>query len=177
MTEIETTELTAAEILNAEILDDAEAEALIADAPEPADVFCPDTAEKADWVLGKIADVRQRAARVRENAEKIARAYDAEAEALEWKFGPALQAWLTGELAGGTRKSKRLYNGVLGFRTKPAGVSVVNPAAALDWARVSCPAAVCETLDRKTLASALLDTGEAVDFAAFTPAEEVFYIK
>lgn len=138
--------------------------------------FVPDTPEKADWVLGKIADARARAARVRQNAEIIARQHDADAEALEWRFGPALQAFARRELTG-KRKSLRLYNGVIGFRTKAAGVSVTDAGAALAWARESLPAAVVETLDRRALSARLLDTAESVDFASFTPEEEVFYIK
>jgi len=42
---------------------------------------------------------------------------------------------------------------------------------------VNLPAAVSEALDRKALAAALLGTGEAVPFAAFMPAEDVFYVK
>lgn len=144
---------------------------------EDVEVFTPDTESKADWLLGKIADARARAARVRENAEKIARAHDAEAEGLEFRFGPALQAFAARELAGGKRKSLRLLNGVLGYRTRPAAVIFTNPAAALAWARENAPAAVCEALDRKALSERLLETGEAVDWASFTPAEEVFYLK
>ena len=50
-------------------------------------------------------------------------------------------------------------------------------AAALAWARENLPAAVVERLDRKALAERLLDTGEALPFAALEPSEEVFYIK
>lgn len=150
-------------------------ESILEDAP--ADAFTPDTADKADWVLGKIADARARAARVRENAEKIARAHEAEAEGLEFRFGPALQAFTQKELAGSKRKSLRLLNGVIGWRTRPASVSLVNPTAALVWAQENLPAAVTQTLDRKTLSAALLDTGESVDFAIFQPEEEVFYLR
>lgn len=157
-------------------VDTREAETSEASAQE-TEGFTPDSAAKVDWVLAKIAARRSAAALIRENGEAMAREEEREAEALEWKYGPAIQTWLNAELAGGKKKSKRLYHGVIGYRTRPAGVSFTNPAAALVWARASCPAAVTETLDRKALASALLETGEAVDFAAFTPAEEVFYLK
>ena len=146
---------------------------------QEADTFTPDTADKADWVLCKIADARSRAARVRENMEMIARDHDREAEGLEWRFGAALQAFARKEIAAGHKgkKSVRLPNGVLGYRTKPAGVSVTDDAAALAWAQENCTEAVSLRLDKKALADALLTTGEAVDFAAFTPADETFYIK
>ena len=147
------------------------------DAGAPADAFVPDTADKVDWVLGKIADARARAARVRENMELIAKAHDREADALEWRFGAALQAWLRAELGGGAKKSRRLSNGVIGYRTRPVGVTVHDPAAALEWARGNCPEAVAVRLDRAALAARLLDTGESPDFASLTPAEEQFYIR
>lgn len=143
-------------------------------APE---TFTPDTPEKADWVLCKIADARARAARIRENMEMMAREAERDAERLEWQFGAALQAFARQETGGGRKKSVRLPNGVLGFRTKPAGVQIADTGAALAWARQNLPTAVVETVDRKALTAALLETGEAVDFAAFTPIEEVFYIK
>ena len=147
-----------------------------AEEAETPEVFTPDTESKADWLLGKIADARARAARVRENAEKIARAHDAEADGLEFRFGPALQAFAQKELTG-KRKSLRLLNGVIGYRTHPAGVTITDPTDAGKWAREFCPAAIVTSLDRKVLAAALLETGESVGFARFTPAEEVFYIK
>ncbi len=161
----------------------AEAPTACADTPkadaeaETPEVFTPDTESKADWLLGKIADARARAARVRENAERIARAHEAEADGLEFRFGPGLQAFTQRELSGGKRKSLRLLNGVLGYRTRAASVSVTNPTAALEYARLNYPAAVVETLDRKALSAALLETGEAVDWAFFQPEEQVFYIK
>ena len=153
-------------------------EALIADAPA-ADpyTFVPTDASGVDWVLSKIADARSRAARIRENAERMARAEERNAEALEWKYGASLQLWLKAELAGSDRKSKRLFHGVLGYRTRPAGAVVTDPAAALAWVRENLPGAVVESLDRKVLAARLLETGEAADGVSLTPAEEVFYLK
>ena len=144
---------------------------------QAADGFTPDTAEKANWVLGLIADRRAAAARIRANAELMAREQDREADALEWRFGPALQAFVRKELEGGKKKSVRLYNGVLGYRTKPAGVSVTDEAAALVWAAESLPAAVRQVLDKKALTEALLTSGEALPFARLVSEEEVFYIK
>jgi len=159
-----------------------------AEAPDPLAVlqagqgpegepFVPDTADKIDWVLGKIADARTRAARVRENMELIAREHEREAEHLEWKFGVALHSWLRTELEGSKKKSRRFSNGVLGYRTRPAAVTLTDPAAALCWARESLPGAIVETLDRKALTTALMETGAAVPFASFQPAEDVFYLK
>ena len=165
----------------AETLTDDEIAALTADAPAEEgtcpEAFCPTDAAGVDWVLRKIAAARGEAKMLRENMEAMPRACERRAEHLEWKYGANLQTWLEAELQGGKGKSKRLPHGVLGYRTKPAGVCLTDPAAALAWAKANLPAAVTEALDRKALAARLLDTGEALPFAALTPVEETFYIK
>lgn len=153
--------------------DDAPAEGLM---PE-ATPFVPDTAEKVDWVLGRIADHRARAVRIRENAELMAKEADRQAADMEWHYGPALQAFLREQVSGGKKKSLRLFHGVLGYRTKPAGITVGDEGAAIAWAKTYLPDAVVERLDKKALADTLLADGEVHDFATLHPAEEVFYIK
>jgi hypothetical protein len=161
-----------------ETLSTEQVEALIADAPatDPC-AFVPTDASGVDWVLSKIADARGRASRIRENAERMARAEERNAEALEWKYGAALQLWLKAELAGSDRKSKRLFHGVIGYRTRPAGAVVTDPAAALAWVRENLPGAVVESLDRKALTARLIETGEAPSGIILAPAEEVFYLR
>ena len=164
---------TQAETLTAE-----EVAALIADAPAcTPDAFCPTDAGGVDWVLKKIAAARGEALLIRTNMEAMAKACERQAEMLEWRYRGNLQTWLEGELQGGKGKSKRLPHGVLGYRTKPAGVSVTDPAALLAWARENLPAAVTEALDRKALVARLMETGEAADGARLVPEEQVFYLK
>lgn len=163
----ETTELTAEQI-----------EALTADAPKVGvGEFVPTDAAGVDWVLKKCAAARAEAALIRTNAELMARECERRAEHLEWKYGANLQTWLRAELEGGKRKSVRLLHGVVGYRQKPAGVCVTNPAAALSWAKEHLPAAVAERLDKAVLAETLLVNGEPMDWAQIVPAEEQFYIK
>ena len=148
------------------------------------DGFTPDTPAKVDWVLGKIADARARAARIRENAEKMARSEEREAEHLLWQFGPALQAFARAQTEGTRKKSVQLHHGVLGFRTKPAGVDY-DPDTARAWAFTAAPDAL--RIDRKAFADALTvteagtvvmtATGEVLTFAKATPAEETFFVK
>lgn len=57
-----------------------------------------------------------------------------------------------------------------------AGVCLTDPAATPVWAKENLPA-VTEALDRKALATRLLETGEALPFVTLTLPEEVFYIK
>ncbi len=174
MTTETTTELTAERLSAEEIAE------LVSDAPAPNNggtVFVPADAAGVDWVLRKMNAARAEAKLVRDNAELMARTCERQADALEWKYGAALQTWLRAEIDGGKKKSVRLYHGVLGYRTKPAAIHVTNPAAALAWARESLPAAITEALDKKALTEALLTNGESVPFADFQPAEDVFYIK
>ena len=157
---------------------------LTADAPEEPEPFVPDTPEKVDWVLGKIADARARAARIRENAEKMARSEEREAERLVWQFGPTLQAFARAQTEGTRKKSLTLHHGTLGFRTKPAGVDY-DPDTARAWAFTAAPDAL--RVDRAALAKRFTvteagtvvdgDTGELLAFAKATPAEETFFIK
>lgn len=162
----------------ADVLTAEEVAALIEDAPSASpEAFCPTDAGGVDWVLKKWAAAHAEAKLVRENMEKMARACERQAEALEWRYGSALQTYLEAELAGGKGKSKRLPHGVIGYRTRPAGVQVTDPAALLAWAKENLPEAVTEALDKKALAARLLDTGEAADGARLTPEEQVFYIK
>jgi len=175
-----TTETAEGRYAEAETLTEEQIAAMIADAPAPNPcAFVPCDAGGVDWVLGKIVAARAEAKLIRENMEAMARACERKAEALEWKYGGAIQTYLQAELVGskGTGKSKRLPHGVIGYRTKPAGIQVTDPGAALSWAQDNLPAAVTLHLDRKALACRLLDTGEALPFAALQPAEEVFYIK
>ena len=164
---------------------DAEIDALIADAPAPNPAaFVPTDAAGVDWVLGKCAAARAEAKLIRDSAELMAREAERKAEHLEWKYGPALQTWLRAELAGGSKKSKRLFHGVLGFRTKPMRVQVTNFAALLAWAKATNSALVqtTETVDRDALTILLADatergTGEQAAGAVLIAADEQFYIK
>jgi hypothetical protein len=147
--------------------------------------FTPDTADKADWLIGKIADARQRAARVRENAEAIARQHEAEADGLLWQFGAALQEFARKETDRSKRRSVRLLNGQIGFRTKPAAFTVADDVAALVWVRENLPAVL--RLDKRAFADVLAvteegnavhgETGERLPFVAVMPAEDVFFVK
>jgi len=169
------------ETAEAETLTDDEIAALTADAPAEEgacpEAFCPTDAAGVDWCLKKIAAARAEAALIRANMECMARACERDAEALEWRYGGAIQTYLQAQTEGGKKKSVRLPHGVIGYRTKPAGVQVTDPAALLAWTKANFPAAVTEALDKKTLAARLLETGEAADGARLTPSEEVFYIK
>ena len=168
-----------------------------ADVPSAPEGFWPDTADKADWVLCKMADLRERAKRIRENAETMAKQAENDAAFLEMRFGQALQDFARKELAGSHRKSLPLYHGTLGWRSQAARVVIAGDkdaqaAAALKWAKANLPEAVCirETLDRRAVlglvgerlqadGECVVDTatGEVLPFATVHPAEEKFYIK
>lgn len=165
---------------------------LESDSPAVPEGFYPDTAEKADWVLEKIADAKARASRIRENAEKMAKQAETEATFFEWKFGMALREFARKELETSRRKSLTLYHGSLGFRTTPARVSLApekpQEALAVAWAKENLPEAVAvqERLNRAAFDDLVesteagvvfVTTGEVLPWAQAVPAEEKFYIK
>ena len=151
--------------------------------PEEAAAFVPDTAEKVEWVLSRIADHEGRAARVLENAQTMARQQIAQANYLRWLFGGQLQSYARANTEG-KRRSIQFLNGKIGFRTKPANFEI-DSLTALVWASENAP----ETLrvDKDALKKTFMvndagqvlaaDTGEVLEFATAIPAEEVFYIK
>ncbi len=167
-----------------DVLTDTDAQEIIERVSEQTQGFVPDTADKVDWVLSKVADARAAAARIRENAEMMAREKEREADALLWQFGPSLQDFLRRETEGGKKKSVRLFHGVLGYRTKAASFEI-DTDRALPWALEAAPGVL--RIDKKALSDALalsdtgqvvcLGTGEVVTFASHVPAEEVFYVK
>ena len=168
---------------NAPVVPDAEGpssdlDGLVTGEPKDApEAFAPRTAEEVDWVLGRIADHKGRAARIRANGEAMARAAEHEAAFLEMRFGAAIQEFVRRDTDGTRRKSTKLYNGVVGFRQKPARVEITDAARALAHAKEHVPAAVVERLDRKAYDKALMESGEVLEFAALVPASDEFYIK
>ena len=173
-TETDTIQLTAAEV-----------EALIADAPgEDKEAFVPTDAAGVDWVLAKMAAARAAAKLIREQGEAMAREEERKAEALAWKFGPAIQTWANNELLGedghykkGNAKSKKLWHGIVGYKQKPAGVDITDPAAVLAHVKENLTEAYREGVDKAALTKYLLETGEVLDGVTFRPAEDEFYIK
>ena len=192
MTERET--IDASEALDYQGEEDAgHADGLIAEGE--AEVFCPDTADKVNWVLDKIATHRARAARIRENAELMAKEAEREAAGLEWKYGPALQAFLRAQTDGTKRRSVRLEHGVLGFKTRPAALLLdQSEGFALSFAQEHAPETVTARVDARAFTKRFqftedfdgtqrlvdTETGQCYTRPAWltqTPAEEVFYIK
>lgn len=139
--------------------------------------FVPDTARKADLVLGAIAERRARAQRIRDHAARLAEQAEAGADYLEKTFRPALQEFTEGALMGSRRSSLTLYHGVLGFRHFKSRTAVCDPRAALSWARAHCPSAVTETLNVTALEEVLKQSRQEVPFAVYTPSGRAFFLK
>jgi hypothetical protein len=93
--------------------------------------------KSASWVVRKIVEARLRAARVQEQLEAELRECRREEKWFLERFGPQLQQFAAQKLEGAKRKSLRLADGTLGFRTTPARLDVEDEKQLLEWARVN----------------------------------------
>ena len=152
------------------------------DASCPAQDFCIDSAERANWLVRRIVEARAYRERVRIWAEKEVRRASREERDLLHRFGPQLQGWVTSQIAQskGRRKSINLPAGTAGFRKIGARLLVDDPAAALDWASQNCPKAVVtrQLLSKSILKDHILATGEVPDVGiSLEPVRESFFVR
>src|SRR4051812_10376686 len=80
--------------------------------------FRIDCEDHANWLIRKISDARQYAARVKEWAEQELRRAQREEQTLLFLFGRQIESWTECEIAKlkGRRKSLALPAGIVGFR-------------------------------------------------------------
>lgn len=79
---------------------------------------------------------------VRERFETMIREQESRIKWLDHVFGPGAQAFAAERLSGGKAKSLKLPWGTIGFRAKPERFAVLQPDAALEWAKANLPGAV-----------------------------------
>src|SRR5688500_10586408 len=109
--------------------------------------FVIDSPERANWLVRKIVECRQYAARAREFAEREQRRAAREERTLLYLFGRQLETWAAWEIAarGGRQKSISLPAGTVGYRTVGPKLVIDDEAVALAWARQHVPEAVVTT--------------------------------
>lgn len=146
--------------------------------PEPE--FVVDTADKADWVMGKMLALDSEAAAIDSsaivaqarailaNAESMKKDLTRRRDALEWRFGPELAQFAKANL-GKTKTWKGLY-GSVSFRVTPSRLTIENESQAVEWARSYCPEALKVT--EKVLVSLVPDQDVAPIGFAIVPAGE-----
>lgn len=91
----------------------------------------------ANWVVRKVSDARSYAEHVRAWADAELRRARREEQFFLTRFGSQLEAWLRHELVarGGRRRSINLPAGVLGLRSAPPCLRIIDEATLLAWCR------------------------------------------
>lgn len=153
----------------------------IAGAPAVPPSFAVVDAATANWVVRRILEARAYAERVRRWAELELRRAEREESFFVRRFGGELEAWARSEVARLTdgRRSVRLPSGVVGFRTAPPSLQVVDESALLAWARRHLRDAVevRTTLRKSVLLGHLKATGECPTGASLAGGDERFYVR
>jgi len=147
--------------------------------------FVIDTADRAEWLLGKLAAIDAEADRMRANTVKRIAELDADRESLLYRFGEQLTAFCRAESDRRRRKTVTLANGSVSFRAVPERFVIADMDAATETARAVCPAAlVTETVTRLDRAAfldaaraALSGAGELLPGVELLPASESVSIK
>jgi hypothetical protein len=149
--------------------------------PEPADRFHIDSDEKANWLVKKIVGTYVIEERAQQWSEKEKRRACREREFFLHRFGAELEAWLQQKLQeeNGRRKSVAPPAGLVGYRTEPSRLQVIDEAKLLDWCRRVLPDAVkvSETVLRSAVADHVRTTGECPDGAELAGGGQRFYVK
>jgi hypothetical protein len=134
----------------------------------------------ANWVIRKILEARAYADRTKFWAEaEQRRAQRQEAFFLE-RYGGQLETWLREELArrGGRSRSIPLPAGRIGLRRSQPRLQIIDPSAAMDWARAHCPTAIrlSESLIKTPLNEHLHQTGELPAGTNLQPERDDLYV-
>ena len=161
----------------------------------------------ANWVVRKVRECRDYAQGVAAWAAAEVRRAEAEERWLLERFGSQLEEWARRRLAEGAThgrtRSVSLPAGVVGFRSEPPRLVVVDEAKVLGWCRSNLPAAVraiaeaegeaatrlagwkaqypqarlSESFSKSALNAHVAASGELPDGAQVVPPGERFYVK
>lgn len=142
--------------------------------------FCIDSESRADWLMGKLANIRAEQARITANAQKRIDELESDYTNLYGRFGQQLEAWARNETIARRRKTVTIGNGSIAFRAVPERLIVSDLVTATQTARLVCPAAIVATTTEKLDTAALLDraqkalqeTGEILPGIDLRPADE-----
>lgn len=141
-----------------------------AEATRPPREFAPDTEERVDWLLRKLFEDQERAARIRAAAEARCAEIDGRMRYLASKYAAPLAEFVESELPKARRgaKSIRLSEGIVGFRDEKGGPRVEDVRAVERWAEAhDDPTAPrfgewAYRVDKDRVLAHVLATGESV---------------
>ena len=149
--------------------------------------FCVDNQEKADWVMGLMADVNDRKARIKVQYTKMLAQLDSEEKSLEARFKADLENFLrtTLEETRSKRKSLVCWHGTLALRSVGESLAVEDDSEVISiMQNLNVPVVTTETrlvLDKTKAKQYALDhlrgTGELLEGFQHTPAHDSFSIR
>jgi phage host-nuclease inhibitor protein Gam len=145
--------------------------------------FHIDSEAKANWLLGKLADIEAEKARIKVQADQRTKELDSDRESLLCRFSEELEAWSRQEAERRRRRTVTLMQGSVSFRIIPASIKVGEYTDALTTARAVCPTAVqtATTLDKKAFVDFARNhfetTGELLPGVERTTEREAFTVK
>jgi len=152
--------------------------------PEAVDTarepFIVNTEERAAWATDKVLSARERLSRIKAACQAMIDDAELEVRDAEAFFLPMLEEWAR---SNPPKKGKtiKLPTGALSFRTVPGGPRVVDPDAALAWAKVEAGELVIQTvserLDKAGLADYVKASGDVPPGVEIAPARESFDVK
>ncbi len=134
-------------------------------------------ASDASWVVRKIVEARARQQHIKDWAQAELAAAAREEKFFLERFGAELEAW-TAENNGG-RKTLRLPDGTLGFRSKRPIIQIQDEDRVLDWCRDNLPEAVKvrESVLKTPLNEHLKETGELPPGCDLDAGGDEFYVR
>jgi hypothetical protein len=147
----------------------------------PDEGFHIHDAASANWALRLIVAERDYQARTTEWYEAETRRSQRREEWLMYRFAGQLEQWMRAELTKqyGKRRSLQLPAGVIGLKTQPTKIVVVDERALTTWCRAELPAAIksVEHILKSEVAAHVRASGEIPPGAEIAGGGERFYIK
>lgn len=147
----------------------------------PDEGFHIHDAASANWALRLIVAERDYQARTAAWYEAETRRSQRREEWLMYRFAGQLERWTRGELAKqyGKRRSVRLPAGVLGIKSQPTKVVVVDDRALIAWCSAELPDAIktVQHILKSEVAAHVQASGEIPPGAEIAGGGEKFFIK
>ena len=146
------------------------------DVPE---TFAVDDAASANWLVRKIVETRAYAKHVKEWADGELRRAEREELFFLHRYGRQLEDWARAEIAKSRRKSIKLPAGMVGFRTEPPKLDVLDEAKLVAWCGTALPTALrIEThILKQHVKDHVVITGECPDGTAISGGGQRFYVR
>jgi hypothetical protein len=135
----------------------------------------------ASWLVRKVVEERAYRQRVADWCAAETLRSERREQFLLNRFGTELADWTRQQLAKqyGKRRSIHLPSGIVGFRTEPTKIAVLDEPKLIAWCRASLPSAVkvVESVLKSEINAHIKQTGECPDGAELVCGGDKFYVK